>query len=75
MTKESQCKQILEWLGRHSLNQGQASYWFGCSRLAARIKELKQRGHQITTEMVTVRNRAGRAVRIAEYKLIKGAKK
>lgn len=71
MTKDSQCKQIIAWLGRHSLTQGQAIYWFGCMRLAARIKELKKAGHRITTEMVTVRNRAGRPVRIAEYKLNK----
>ena len=74
MTKESQCKQILEWMQKSKITHGQASYWFGCSRLAARIKELKQRGHSITAEMNTARNRARRAVRIGEYKLQKGAK-
>jgi hypothetical protein len=37
---------------------------FGCLRLAARIADLREKGHNITTEMVTIRGK-----RVAVYRL------
>lgn len=41
---------------------------FGCNRLAARIKELRDAGYWIDTRMTTVHTRAGKT-RIAVYRL------
>jgi len=41
----------------------------GCTRLAARIADLKSEGHAIHSEMVKVRNRDGQEVRVARYRL------
>jgi hypothetical protein len=42
---------------------------FGCFRLAARIKNLKDDGHAITSNMITVTNRDGGTSKVAEYRL------
>ena len=47
----------------------QALNHFGCARLAARIDELRQAGMPIETTMIRVRNRDGKPVRVAEYRL------
>ena len=44
----------------------------GCTRLASRIDELRDSGHQIETTMIPVRNRFGKIVRVAEYRLAVG---
>lgn len=41
----------------------------GIYRLASRICDLRQAGHNIEKRMVTVSNRWGEEVRVAEYKL------
>lgn len=41
----------------------------GIYRLASRICDLRKAGHNIEKRMVTVSNRWGEEVRIAEYKL------
>ena len=40
---------------------------YGCFRLAARVQELREAGHQVETVM-TSKNVRGRAVRFAEYR-------
>ena len=42
---------------------------FGCRRLAARIKDLRDEGYPIKTKMVEVKNRFGRPCRVAKYRL------
>lgn len=44
-----------------------ALYGYSCSRLAARIHDLKQLGYQIERRMVVVPTRDGRRARVAEY--------
>ena len=44
----------------------------GCTRLASRIDELRASGHDITTTMIPLRNRFGKIVRVAEYRLAVG---
>lgn len=53
----------------NALTSLQALNHFGCARLASRIDELRQAGLNITTTMIPVTNRAGKRVRVAEYRL------
>lgn len=41
----------------------------GCTRLSARIKDLRDDGHNIVTNMITVKNRFGDDCKVAEYRL------
>lgn len=45
----------------------------GIYRLAARIHDLKQKGHSINKKIVEVSNRYGEVFRVAQYILIKEA--
>ena len=65
----TQSNQILRYLKNgHSLTPRKAQVEFGCMRLAARIKDLRDDGHAIQTERVTVPTRSGDA-RVARYSL------
>lgn len=69
-TSSSQRAKVLRYLqAGNSLTALQALNRFGCARLASRIDELRQAGLNITTTMIPVKNRAGKLVRIAEYRL------
>lgn len=55
MTTESQNKRILEHLSLwRTLTSLEAIWLFGCTRLAARISDLKGKGHNVISEMVQV---------------------
>lgn len=45
---------------------------FGCNRLAARICELRQEGHDIEADSVSVFNQFGGTVKVAQYRMVKG---
>lgn len=45
----------------------------GCTRLSARIKDLRDDGHEITTKIIEAKNRFGEKCRVAEYRLKEGA--
>lgn len=63
----SQCSKILAYLQRGlPITQDQAKKKYKCARLAARIKDLKKKGHNILTTMIY----HGR-VKYASYSLIK----
>lgn len=47
----SQTDRILTHLKRSTITPTQALNKYGCFRLAARIKDLRDSGHQIETEM------------------------
>lgn len=50
--KMSQCDQILQFMKTHGgITQAEAVAHIKCYRLAARIADLKKRGHLIITEM------------------------
>ena len=66
MSHESQ---ILAWLQDKPITPKDALS-FGCMRLAARIKDLRDMGHSIHTVRKQVRTRTGKAI-VAEYHLIK----
>lgn len=67
---KTQCERLLEHLKLGlPLTAHKALYGYSCLRLAARIHDLRQLGHQIERRMVVVPTRDGRRARVAEYRL------
>jgi hypothetical protein len=64
----SQTEWILENLRKRPLTPLDALQGCGCLRLAARILELKSRGHNIVREMVTDGDRTFARYRLARSK-------
>jgi hypothetical protein len=65
-SKPSQRDQILKWFVEHpyeTLTHLKAQNLFGCSRLAARVRELRAMGHRIDSRMVELPS----GKRVAEY--------
>ena len=50
------------------ITPAQAWYWWGISRLASCVFDLRKRGVSVVTEMIYVRGRDGKA-RVARYSL------
>jgi hypothetical protein len=70
MSKTSQNAKILAYMKKgNTLTALGALNLFGCFRLAARVKNLKDAGHVINTEMIVV-GLYGEEKRIARYRLI-----
>ncbi len=70
---QTQCERLLEHLKLGlPLTAHKALYGYSCLRLAARMWDLRQMGHQIERRMVEVQTRDGRKARVAEYFLSKG---
>lgn len=68
----TQNQRILNWLkSRHKLTPLDAMNKWGIQRLGARIYELKNQGHKIKSEMVSVYNRFGDKCTVASYSLTK----
>lgn len=70
-SKGSQCAAILAHLkAGHRITPAQAFQDFHCLRLGGRIKDLRNAGHPIITEMITVKTTpSGRPVRVARYSI------
>ena len=65
---DTQNKDLLNYFKKHtSITQRKASRALGIDRLSARVFELRNSGHRIITNTITVRNRKGRKSRVAEY--------
>lgn len=65
---KSQCAGILAYLqAGNELTPVEAQVTFGCFRLAARIKDLKDRGHHIVT---TIKTNPGTGAKYASYRLL-----
>jgi hypothetical protein len=62
----NQCQKILEMLSKGPVTALDALNQANCFRLAARIGELRQQGHNIITEKIEVNNK-----HIAQY-ILKG---
>lgn len=66
----SQTQTLLNHLEEgHSITSLEALNRFGIARLASRINDLRQAGHEITRVMVPVQNREGNTVYVARYAL------
>ena len=70
--KNTYLYQVMQWLKKgRSITSKQAIDAFGCTRLAAVISALKyDYNMQIVTDLVPVKNRNGRWVEIAKYRLV-----
>ena len=68
--KMTQCDRILRHLRDHgSITSLEAISEYSILRLAARIKDLKRRGHNIKSETVKGVNRYGEPTRYSVYRL------
>ena len=72
--KASQNARILAHMKVAPITPLEALKYAGCLRLGARIYNLRDAGHDIRTEMVTVQNSRGERKRVARYRLIREAK-
>ena len=64
----SQATDIFDYIVEHgSITQKEADRFFGCSRLASRICDLRNIQIPIDREMITVKNRHGFDCRVARY--------
>lgn len=69
--KITQCEKILAYMEREGgITPLDAMREFGCMRLASRITDLKRKGYIIHKETATAKNREGKTVRFALYKLV-----
>ncbi len=67
---KSQNKAILAHLqSGKTITQAQAVALFDCYRLGARIYDLKQQGHAISTEKVTKKTKQGKVKQFARYSM------
>ena len=53
----TQCERILEYMKQNDGITSMDAYRLGCTRLAARIADLKKDGHRISSERVTVNHK------------------
>lgn len=69
--KENQCSMVLQHLKKYgSITHKEADDLYGCSRLAARISDLRKQGVKITSETVTSKGFGGKVKRYSRYKLV-----
>ena len=69
--KDSQNKQILQYMKEVGpITPLIALSLFGCMRLSARIKDLRDRGHIIRTRMIEVETAHGGKATVAEYSYV-----
>ena len=67
-SKPTQAQRVLDYIRMFgSITQLEALRDLGCMRLASRISELRKKGHNITSERVTVENRYGEKCYIKRY--------
>ena len=68
--KETQCNKILAHIKEHgSISPIEARVLYGVMRLASRVNDLRRRGVEIESELVTGVDRDGNKVRYAVYRL------
>ena len=66
----TQNQMILQYMKDNGgITQGEATYKLGCTRLSARIMELRRAGHKIHAETVYTKNRYGKPTHYAKYRL------
>ena len=62
---------IIDYLKKYgSITPAEAYEKLGIMRLQARIHELRQMGYNIVTELIRQRNRYGKTITFAKYKLV-----
>ena len=72
--KTVQCDKIVAYMKAHgSITHREAEDHIGCTRLAARIADLKKKGYAIGSGWVEGKNRHGELVRFKKYYLMEVA--
>lgn len=67
----TQCEEILAYMREHgSINPAEAYLELGIYRLSGRIKDLRDEGHEIRSDIVTYKTLKGEKKRFAEYSLV-----
>lgn len=66
---DSQNRKVLGWMKEHGSITPQDALTFGCMRLAARIKDLKDGGADIITDTMEYTDTDGKTTRFASYRL------
>lgn len=67
MTQNDMIRRHMETVG--PITQLEATERFGCTRLAARISDIRAMGVQVDRVMVPVQNRYGDTVHVAQYSI------
>lgn len=67
--KETQCDMILRYMRTHGSITTFDAYEMGCTRLSARIADLRRKGQVIRSTSEMGRNRFGKPVSYARYSL------
>ena len=66
----TQCERVLKYMEDFgSINPLEAIADLGCMRLASRVSDLKRKGYEIESRRVKSKNRYGKSVHFAEYRL------
>lgn len=66
----TQNQRVLDYMEETGgITQLEALNELGVMRLASRISDLRKRGYNITSEMMTVKNRFGETCRIKRYRM------
>lgn len=68
---KTQCDRLLSRLERGPVEPMTALNELGIFRLAARVNDLRNAGHKITSGSINVSNRFGESCRVAQYRLDK----
>lgn len=72
MKKKTQCDKILKYMETHKGITGKDAYRIAlCMCLPQRIYDLKDRGYDIESEYVYVKNAEGEKCRVKRYRLVK----
>jgi hypothetical protein len=74
-SKATQCRNVLEFMREHgAITTLQAVNALGVMRLASRVHDLRNAGHDIKVETISVPTREkGKFARVAQYSIIKEA--
>lgn len=66
---KTQCERLLNRMKHGPVNPMMALSELGIYRLAARVKDLRDAGHAISSESIKVNNRFGESCRVAQYRM------
>lgn len=66
---DSQNRKVLGWMKEYGSITPQDALTFGCMRLAARIKDLRDGGADIITDTMEYTDTDGKTTRFASYRL------
>ena len=66
----SQCERILKYMNEHgSITTLEAFVELGVTRLSGRIHDLRQKGYEIESERIDVKNRFGDTITCCKYSI------